>query len=59
MSEPHFEKYAKLALAWTPKEKRKGRRPKQTLRRRERKELGYNSWIDATTVATEANGDDL
>ena len=49
-------RHAKIAVTWTPEGKRKRGRPKETWRRtieRERKDLGFQSWTEATKVATE------
>ena len=51
-------KHSKIAISWTPDGKRKRCRPKETWRRtieRERKDLGFQTWTDATKVATEIN----
>ena len=47
-------RHVKLAITWTPEGKRKRGRPKETWRRtieRERQDLGFQSWTDATAVA--------
>lgn len=49
-------RHAKLAVTWTPEGKRKRGRPKETWRRtteRERKDLGFLTWTDATKVAAD------
>ena len=49
-------RHAKIAILWTPDGKRKRGRPKETWRRtieRERKDLRFQTWTDATKVAKE------
>ena len=48
--------HAKIAISWPPDGKRKRDRPKETWRRtieRERKDLVFQTWTDATKVAKE------
>ena len=49
-------RHAKIAISWTPDGRRKRGRPKETWRRtveRERKDLGFSSWTDASKAAAE------
>ena len=49
-------RHAKIAISWTPDDNRKRGGPKEIWRRtieRERKDLGFQTWNDATKVAKE------